>query len=162
VLLFSNEVFFEAVMDTILGDQYECFTCSIRFKERVFNIIREWERVHFDTKLPEIEIEDAYGLECYCSQTCLEGRRDEVMEREGVPIRRPGTGPVESCAKCGGPVDMSEFHLTYIEDEAIDTGMYVSSVINVEYLAVVCNRCRPREMSDSACESIKELNAEQL
>lgn len=79
------------------------------------------------------------------------------MEREEVPIRRPGIGPVESCAKCGGPVDMSEFHLTYIEDEGIDDGLSVSRTINVEYLAVVCKRCCPREVPDSACESITEL-----
>lgn len=26
----------------------------------------------------------------------------------------------ERCAKCGGPVDMSEFHLTYLEDESVE------------------------------------------
>jgi len=26
----------------------------------------------------------------------------------------------ERCAKCGGPVDMSAFHLTYLEDESVE------------------------------------------
>jgi hypothetical protein len=79
-----------------------------------------------------------------------------------VPIRWPGIGPAESCAKRGWPVDMSGFHLAYIEDEAIDDGLYASRVINAEHLAVVCKRCRPREASDSACASITALYAEQL
>ncbi len=100
-------------MNTLAEGEYECFTCSVRFKWRVFSITREWERVHFGKALPEIEIVGAEGLECYCSKPCLARRRDEVMVREGVPIRYPDIVPVERCAKCGGPVDMSEFHLTY-------------------------------------------------
>lgn len=141
-------------MATISEDEYECFTCHIRFKGRVFSITREWERVHFDKVLPEIEIDDAVGLECYCSAACVQKRRDEVMAREGVPIRYPDIGLVESCAKCGGPVDMSEFHLSYLEDESVDEGPCVSRTIDVNYLAVICRRCHPRNTSQSAYEHV--------
>jgi hypothetical protein len=53
------------------------------------------------------------------------------------------------CAKCRGPVDMAEFHLTYIEDEAVYEGPFESRTVNVDYLAVVCRRCRPRELDES-------------
>lgn len=150
----------EVIMATIPTDEYECFTCQIRFKGRVFSIAREWERVHFGKALPEVEIVDADGLECYCSKICLEQRCEEVMAREEVPIRRPDIGPVERCAKCGGPVDMCEFHLAYIEDEYVDEGTCGSRTIDVDYLAVVCSRCRPRGISRSACESAIALGAE--
>ncbi|MBB5463681.1 hypothetical protein [Paraburkholderia sp. Cpub6] len=147
-------------MNSIPEDEYECFTCNIRFKGRVFSITREWERVDFTKSLPVIEIADAEGLECYCSRACLEKRRDEVMAKEGVPIRYPDIGPVESCAKCAEPVDMTEFHLTYLQDESVDEGTFVSRTIDVDYLAVVCKQCHPRGISQSAYEDEAAFNVE--
>ena len=141
-------------METIANDEYECFTCSVRFKKKVFSITREWERVDFSEALPEVDILDAYGLECYCSKSCLEGRRDEVMARGQVSITRPNLGPVETCAKCGGPVDMSEFHLAYLEDESIDEGTFVSTMIDLDYLAVVCKRCHPKSAAQFISEDV--------
>jgi hypothetical protein len=110
-------------MSSIAEDEFECFTCNKKFKKRVFEISREWDCVDFKKAIPEVEIEGAYGLECYCSWSCLETRRAEVMASEGVPIRRPGLEPFEICAKCGGPVDMAKFHLAYVEEETITEGM---------------------------------------
>jgi hypothetical protein len=136
-------------MGAISDDEYECFTCLKRFRGRVFNNSPEWERVHYGAEIPEVEIEDAWGLECYCSRSCQKARRAEVMAREDVPIRRPGIGPLEMCAKCLGPVDMTEFHLTYIEDETVDESTFVSRTVNLDYLAVVCRQCRPRALAES-------------
>jgi hypothetical protein len=119
-------------MDSMADDEYECFSCNRRFKSRVFNISREWERVHFEYSIPEVEIEGSYGLECYCSLQCLAARRVEVMAKEGVPIRRPGVEPIEICAKCGGFVDMAEFHLTYLEDEQIYKGTFPVQVVDID------------------------------
>jgi hypothetical protein len=83
------------VMSAIADDEYECYTCLKRFKGRVFNIGREWERVHYGAEIPEIEIEDAWGLECYCSHSCQEARRAGVMALEDVPILRQELDPLK-------------------------------------------------------------------
>lgn len=119
---------------------YECFCCDKLFSKRVFEISRGWERVIFGPGYPEIEIRGSLGIECYCSELCLETRRHDVMLDEGVPIKRPGFGPIEACAKCGGLVDTTEFHLTYIEHEYI-VGV-VAQTVHTRYLAVLCTRCR--------------------
>ncbi|TCG02932.1 hypothetical protein BZM27_52185 [Paraburkholderia steynii] len=71
------------------------------------------------------------------------------MASEGVPIRRVGTTPIEMCAKCGGPVDMSEFHLAYLEDESKIEGLFQARTVSLDYLAVICRQCRPLTLADS-------------
>jgi hypothetical protein len=117
------------------------------FQSTVFEIIREWNRTHFEDDPPSVEIQGAWGLECYCSRECLNARRVAVMAAENVPIRRPGIGPVETCAKCGGPVDMTCFHLTYLESSSKNVTEFVSNTVSLDYLAVVCHQCHPIDSS---------------
>ncbi|SAK89717.1 hypothetical protein AWB78_04747 [Caballeronia calidae] len=144
----------EQVMETLDSDSYQCFTCDRIFKGRVFEIAREWERVHFSESIPEVEIEDSWGLECYCSQLCANLRLEEVMAREGVPIRHPDIGPIEPCSKCGAPIDMTQFHLTYVES-CVDMHGFVAQPVDTACLAVVCSSCRPRH------EARREMDVEQ-
>ncbi|WP_277183299.1 hypothetical protein [Caballeronia sp. BR00000012568055] len=141
-------------METLDSDSYQCFTCDRIFSGRVFEIAREWERVHFSDGIPEAEIEDSWGLECYCSQLCADLRREEVMAREGVPIRHPDLGPIEPCSKCGFPIDMTQFHLTYVES-CVDMHGSVGQPVDVACLAVVCSSCRPRQ------ETHRKMDVEQ-
>ena len=131
-------------MQSPSDDEYQCFTCKRVFRSPVFDISRGWERTHFNDEIPSVEIEDSYGLECYCSRACLDARRHLVMHDAGVPIQRPGIGPIESCAKCGGPVDMAEFHLTYVESKEVAVNDLILKPVDVRYLAVLCTRCRPK------------------
>jgi hypothetical protein len=124
-------------------DNYECFTCNRLFSGRVFEISREWNRTDFSKEIPEVEIQDAWGLECYCSTICLVARRGILMALEGVPIHPADIGPVERCAKCGGPVEMDQFHLAYVETST-DVQGWIGYTVDVDYLAVVCNTCMPR------------------
>ncbi len=133
-------------METMDSDDYQCFTCDRIFRGRVFEIAREWERVHFSENIPDVEIEGSYGIECFCSQLCTDLRREEVMAREGVPIHHPDLGPIEPCSKCGAPIDMTQFHLAYVES-CVDMHGCVGRQVDVEYLAVVCSTCRPRHVS---------------
>lgn len=136
-------------------ESYRCFTCNAVFRGRVFEIAREWERTHFSSTIPEVEIVDAYGLECYCSQTCLDARRDMVMAAEAVPIRRvDGIGPVNPCANCGGPVDMTEFHLAYA-GMCSDMRGAMALTVDVDYLAVLCKKCHPYGRTYRACTDIE-------
>lgn len=60
--------------------------------------------------------------------------------RERTPISHPGIGPVEVCARCQGPVDMTRFHLTYLASAALNEGFSMRS-LEIDYLAVVCDQC---------------------
>ena len=140
-------------MESLGADEYQCFTCNRMFGNPVFNITREWERTHFGEGMPSVEILDSYGLECYCSRACVDARRDVVMRDEGVPIRRPGIGPIESCAICGRPVDMTESHRSYVESEEIAVNSLILKPVNVDYLAVVCRQCQPMKSMNSALQT---------
>lgn len=131
-------------METLDEDSYQCFTCDRIFSGRVFEVGREWNRVHFDYEPPEFEVSEGTGLECYCSQACLDARCPVVMANEDVPIRRPGIGPVESCARCGGPVDMAEYHRTYLAT-CTDMVNRVGYTVDADYLAVLCAKCAPHQ-----------------
>ncbi|ANB72637.1 hypothetical protein AYM40_09850 [Paraburkholderia phytofirmans OLGA172] len=133
-------------------DEYECFTCKRRFRAALFSISREWDRVHYHEGETEVEISGSEGLECYCSQVCGTARRALVMAREGVPIRRPGLGPIEPCSKCAAPVDMAEFHLTYLESFDVHESSLVVRTVTVDYLAVLCRKCRPPQSGEASLE----------
>lgn len=134
-------------MESLADDEYQCFNCNRIFRGRVFEVTGEWNRTHFEDELPSVEVEGSVGLECYCSRRCLDARLRLVMAAEGVPIRHPGIGPIEKCAKCNGPVDMTRFHLTYLED-----CVEYATTLELDYLAVVCQHC----------EAVGELGAELL
>lgn len=130
----------EVEMGVDSNNRLRCCYCDDEFSVRVFEISREWHCIHFECRIPEVEINDSLSLEYYCSRFCLTMRKHEVMERAGIPIRRAGIGPIERCAKCGGPVDMTRFHLAVVEEEYTcdDCGIQMAQSI---VLAVVCNRC---------------------
>lgn len=127
--------------------QFECETCGTMFQDRLFDISREYERVIFNRpSLPdEIEIADAENIANFCSSVCRELGKVAVMAVQRVPIPpvRPGIGPVESCSKCKGPVDMADWHLSFVEGE-LDTSGPAFRPLDIEYLAVVCRKCEPR------------------
>jgi hypothetical protein len=54
------------------------------------------------------------------------------MATEGVRVCRPDIGPIEMCAICAGPVDMTSFHLTYF-DSATDVSGMVGYTVDVDY-----------------------------
>lgn len=125
---------------------FECMTCGKMFEWRWFDIGRSFERVHFSSPdaLDQVEISGAESIGIFCSRGCLDARRLAVMQEQGVPIpaRRPGIGPVEHCAKCAGPVDMSDWHLTYTDGVYQDEQVGVRTV-ELDYIAVVCRECAP-------------------
>lgn len=127
--------------------QFECETCGSLFQDRLFDISREYERVIFNgaNDPDEIEIADSESIANFCSSTCRDLGKIAAMAVKCVPIPpvRPGIGPIESCAKCKGPVDMADWHLTYVEGE-LDTSGPGFRPRDIEYLAVVCRKCEPR------------------
>jgi hypothetical protein len=124
-------------------NQCQCFHCNQTFESPVFETACEWNRVLYSDGLPSLEIEEHHWLEQYCSERCREARLETVMAREAVPIRRPGLGPIELCAKCRRPVDMSRLHLTYLETKYLIDEHGGFTPVDADYLAVLCRQCAP-------------------
>src|SRR5512139_3381180 len=121
--------------------EFECIHCRKAFTGKWFDIGRAYERVHYSSPaaLDEVEVADAEGIGVFCSSQCLEAGRGTVMLEQGVaiPAVRPGIGPIEECAKCRKPVDMSHWHLTFT-DGCLEDEEASATVLEVAYLAVVC------------------------
>lgn len=138
--------------------EFECMACSKLFSRLWFDIGRSYDRVHYmrPTAHDEVEVSMAEGIGTFCSAACLDASRDRIMrDDEGVlvPRTRPGIEPIERCAKCAGPVDMSDWHLTFSEallEEQEHAGV---ATHEFEYLAVVCKRCAPKSGSMRSIEA---------
>jgi len=130
-------------METNDEFEFECETCGVMFREMLYEVAKEIDRVHYrEGAVEEVEILGGENLANFCSKQCRNATLVAVMAREGVPIKRVGVDPIEPCAKCGGPVDMSDYHLTYVEQ---DIKFLPTSAVpqDVDYLAVVCRNCAP-------------------
>jgi hypothetical protein len=132
-------------MFTLEDDEFECYSCGTVFKGIVFGVTFQWERVHYMQNTRMVSAHNSYRWECYCSSECRQARVKQAMQNMAVPIPaiRPGLGPIEVCARCKGPVDMTQLHQAYVEDE-VETDGFNSNPIDVRYLAVVCKACAPK------------------
>jgi hypothetical protein len=139
-----------------VGNTWQCAHCTVAFAGLVLTLNRAYERVHFSRlKGPaRVEIQEAAGAAAYCSRSCFDLHLPLAMAELSIPIprRRPSIGPVESCARCDRPVDMSDWHLTVtasLEFE-LDWGM---QPLDVDYVAVLCRTCLPYVSARSQAES---------
>jgi hypothetical protein len=112
----------------------------------LFDFAREENRVFYRSPaaIDEVEVRSSVGLASFYSSECRERGRDAVMVQNDIPasVVRPGVEPVEICGKCGGPVDMSDWHLTFVESELELSGS-CAEPNDTQYIAVVCRRCAP-------------------
>jgi hypothetical protein len=135
-------------MDNNKSIEFECETCGVMFRDRLFDIARAYELVIFDgpTGYPEVESSNAEGVANFCSSSCRDSGRESVMRGEGYPLpgTSPGIGPVEECAQCSGVVDTTHWHLTYTESDMI-TSHASFQPVKLNYLAVVCKSCAPKD-----------------
>lgn len=140
-----------------MDDDFECMTCNALFRQTWFDMSRTVERVLFSgpDQMDEVEISGGEGIATYCSRACHAAGRHAVMQQEGVPIPpiRPGIGPVETCAKCSGPVDMADWHVTFTEGKLEEQGGGIAT-LEFHYVAVVCKRCLP--VVSATSDSIEE------
>lgn len=129
----------------------ECFVCTVcekPFRSPIFSINKAFERTIFmkGDAMPEVEVIRSQGIESCCSSECLEVARERALEKENVRATFPDIGPIELCSCCGKPVDMTEFHLTWSEDESnCYEGQFIDVLqpVNVQVLAVACQSCAP-------------------
>lgn len=137
---------------------FECMSCSKMFSSVWYDVGRRRERVIFNSPqaLDEIEVLSADGIGVFCSADCHQAGRSDVMREEGVPIpsAAPDLGPVERCAKCKGPVDMSDWHLMYTEGVMKETSSGVAA-LRESLLAAVCKNCSPSGLTSSGSVALE-------
>jgi len=143
-LLFTpDRHFFEEAMEDDISS-FECYGCGARFSAALFEIARELGRVDFASEIPTIHIQDTDVLSAFCSFKCRASSRRPVMDREGVPIRPvDASDPIAPCAKCGRPVDMTKFHVSYTEYGFKVITPQILQPIDFACLAVLCLNCGP-------------------
>jgi hypothetical protein len=132
-----------AAMDTE-DEGYFCYSCEVRIAAALHALTRSRQRVHFGGVMPELQTSQAECISYYCGPACAQKHLPGVMAAERVPIpeQPPGIGPIEACAVCKGPVDMTLFHLAYTLDQELHKPGGVE-VLDAGEIAVVCNRCAP-------------------
>lgn len=142
------------------GDEcFFCDACGKRFRTPLYDISREFEQTFFyqEPRSPEIEVLGAESIANYCSASCREQKRDELLHQERVRATFPGIGPVESCSRCGGAVDMTKLHLTYVQmNTTQDWDRLIADVLDAQTLAVVCQDCHPVPSSIATADSSDE------
>lgn len=131
---------------------YACMVCETHFRSPLYEIARGYERtIFFDgDRMPEVEPISSNGIGIYCSAACLNQDRDKLLVKENVRATFPGIGPIEVCSRCGRPVDMAQFHLSWTEEElSCQWGQFIDVLqpIYVQSLAVVCQQCAPLSTS---------------
>lgn len=134
------------------GDNcFSCQECGKVFRNPLFTLACGYEEVIFyeDGGLPEIETSSSESIGTFCSLTCLEQQRNEILKNENVGATCPGIGPVEKCARCGESMDTTRPHKTWLEEHSIchwdASGDFSIQPFEVRTLARVCQDCLPRE-----------------
>lgn len=80
----------------------------------------------------------------FCNASCVDISVPKILGSLGLKILPPGIGPVETCAKCNGPVDMTAPHIAYSLLEATrvsEPWLTHLKVHSHEFLCVVCQKC---------------------
>lgn len=125
-------------------DAYFCETCGKPFRYPLFDIAKGFERTmfHADSSLPEVEVIGSEGIGQYCSSACRDQARSSLLQRENVCATYPDIGPIECCSRCSAPVDMTKFHLAYVE--SVIDGEWDRMSVNAHetvVVAILCNGC---------------------
>jgi len=128
--------------------EFDCATCGPKIGFALFDVAREYERMRYsgptESDDVEIDVSSAASIAIYCSKVCRDQGRPVVMSEMRIcpSIQPPSFGPVEVCARCAGPVDMSDWHLAILESDTNTTALPFKPV-EVEYIAVICRTCAP-------------------
>lgn len=129
-------------------ESYQCHWCGEMAGETLFAISREFERLCF-TGLSAgaditIDVDGSESIALFCSRKCRNQGGTAAMATQHVPIpaTKPSLVPVEICAICHGPVDMSDWHLSFLKS---DTNAWIKQHKRneVKYIAILCRKCAP-------------------
>lgn len=126
----------------------QCALCGTKISDGVFAICCETERKRYSKSLgmhsAEVEVNGLKSIAKYCSNKCRRRGRKIAMtaERIRLPATPPSIGPIEVCAKCGGIVDMTNWHVVYFQSND-NTPSHADKTYDAKELAVICGTCAP-------------------
>ena len=131
-------------------DFVECGTCCASLGARYWSFNRLVEQVDYDRQgeTPDdcatitVLRDDVLGQ--FCDDDCARLTAWLDLASRGLRLIECGAGPIESCAKCGGPVDLTKPHVFYqLMDQTETRQPWLVSVQphDTEPLAYVCPRC---------------------
>lgn len=131
-----------------------CDVCGVIIGGIRFGVSRQYERIRYlrGAIAGEVDVVDAQEIAVCCSSACRNAIRGRILSIAEIRETFPDIGPVEICSRCGGPVEMTKYHLSIVEDEAIvhvgealgKSGvMGYADVLDSQVLAVACEQCAP-------------------
>lgn len=130
-----------------------CDHCATELSDRRFYLDRNVEYYlykgtgdSFSEMLANTQVNVLYSdsINRFCCAGCAEIGVPQALHSLGLKILQPGIGPIETCAKCNGPVNMAEPHIAYGLMEATKVSKPWLTHLDVhhdEYLCVVCPKC---------------------
>ena len=130
------------------SDHGQCIWCGSRIRQGVFAICCEAERKHFSKSIgmhsADVEVKGLKSIARYCSSRCRRKGREVALtaERIRLPATPPSIGPIEVCARCGGIVDMTKWHVVYLQSND-NTPSHADKTYDAKELAVICETCAP-------------------
>ena len=127
-------------------DCFYCMNCKQPFRTPLFDVTRSIEQMHYygEERMPEAEVLQAESIAVCCSQSCFTSELPSLLQNEGVRATYPGPGPIELCARCGKPVDMSVPHFAWTEEySSVIWSAKLDAVqpLAVTMLAIACTDC---------------------
>lgn len=135
----------------------QCEVCGSRLIARHLTFNRHVEKYHYGQVESDltitIEVLSAETLTVYCCSTCAWPDMLVKLSEQGIRHTGCGSGPIEVCSKCGGPVIMAQPHIAYTfhdETEFRDLSITRVQVNNAEVIAKVCVRCDGDVEADAA------------
>lgn len=131
-------------------DYGRCEACDAVLTARYHSFERLVERFSYDQpgETPDDQATitvlrcDLLGL--YCGQACAMPAVLLGLAERGLRPTDCGAGPIEVCAKCGGPMDLTKPHVAYqLMDQTETRQPWLASIEphDTDTLAYVCPRC---------------------
>lgn len=155
----------------------ECDACGVSLTARYWTFDRLVERVDYNrpgdtpSSSATVTVLRSETLEQMCSEDCARLVAFLRLAERGLRQGECGTGPIEVCAKCGGPVDLTQSHVAYQlmdQTESRQPWLTMINPIDSEILAYVCSACDgdlmayeidvPESATESACPVTKAVS----
>jgi hypothetical protein len=112
--------------------------------DKVFVLCMETQMCIWEspTSLPEVDIQEATCLSCYCcKEHAMDGVQKYLLQVGAKPLWSD-VRPIETCACCEKDFDATRSHKTLVL--SVEEGPFTSpTTLEVEYVARFCNKCVP-------------------
>lgn len=127
-----------------------CDTCQIPLGARYWSFDRQVEQFVYDqpgdtpSECATVTVLHSDALGIFCGRDCASLTALLRLAEGGLRIVECAAGPIETCAKCGEPVDLTKPHVLYqLMDQTESRQPWLISIqpLDTESLAYVCPRC---------------------